>query len=419
MQDREVGADAYQASLLGPGSVRGERHSPKRPTFDTAGMADVFPYYAGFSFNWAHEILSGLPAGPGTVVLDPWNGSGTTTLAAQYCGHTALGVDLNPVANVVAQLRVNIRHEAQICTPPRRTKHASSDDDPLSAWLEASTASRLRRWEQKLDGLSATESTLGYVALFRVVRRITRRFEGSNPTWVKRAAAPSELVIVGQDDLDSMILVEQQDVASKLTRDQYGESPTQIVTASSTALPIADMSVDAILTSPPYLTRIDYAVAYSRELAILGVDISRDRRLRSNLMGTTLIRQTAPDETSPWGSLAQDLMERVSKHPSKASDGYYLKQFRQYITDLTLSFNEITRVAKSGARMTLVVQDSYYKDVPIALASICIDEAERRGWKLVGIRPIEVTRLLTQMNRAAQAYPKGSVSESVVYLEKG
>lgn len=421
MQDREVSAQAYhQPSLLGVGSVPGERHSPKRPTLDTAGMADVFPYYAGFSFAWAHEKLAALDGDSGAVVLDPWNGSGTTTLAAQARGLRTIGVDLNPVASIVARLRVNVRHSATLCEAPKGPfPEAPSESDPLCAWLEEGTARRLRHWERMLSGLAATESMLGYVALFRVVRQITRNFEGSNPTWVKRASSLEDLVSMPVSDLDDLIVHEQRSVVAKLTRDRYAESPTQILTASSTALPIANSSVDAILTSPPYLTRIDYAVAYSRELAVLGVDISRDRRLRSDLMGTTLIRGMQLHESAVGGPLARDLMERVSKHSSKASGGYYLKQIKQYIADLTNSFSEATRVAKPGARMILVVQDSYYKDIPIELAAICMEEAELRGWKVVGTEPFEVTRLLTQMNTAARAYPKGNVSETVVYLQKG
>lgn len=421
MQDRAVSAQAYhQPSLLGVGSVPGERHSPKRPTSDTAGMADVFPYYAGFSFAWAHEKLAALDGDLSTVVLDPWNGSGTTTLAAQACGLSTIGVDLNPVANIVARLRVNIRHGAKLCQPPECVfPESTGESDPLCSWLDESTARQLRRWEYMLRGLDAAESALGYVALFRVVRQITRRFEGSNPTWVKRTASSADLVTVPDSDLDDLIMLEQREVIAKLTRDRYAESPTQVLTASSTALPIADESVDAILTSPPYLTRIDYAVAYSRELAVLGIDITRDRYLRANLMGTTLIRSRELREVAAGGALAQSLMGRVSTHPSKASGGYYLKQIQQYIVDLTSSFGELSRVAKVGAQMILVVQDSYYKDIPIELAAICMEEAGLRGWKVVGTEPFEVTRLLTQMNKAARAYPKGNVSETVVYLQKG
>lgn len=134
-------------------------------------------------------------------------------------------------------------------------------------------------------------------------------------------------------------------------------------------------------------------------------------------MGTTLIRP-ARDETMEYGPLASELISRISSHSSKASTGYYLKQAQQYLDDLVCSFDELTRVSKKHAIMTLVVQDSYYKEIPIRLAEICAEEAERRGWRFMRWDPTEVTRHLTQLNTAARAYPKGRVDETVVTLRK-
>ncbi|WP_410712175.1 DNA methyltransferase [Bradyrhizobium sp. BEA-2-5] len=43
----------------------------------------------------------------GQVVLDPWNGSGTTTSVANGAGLTAVGIDINPAMAVVAKARLS------------------------------------------------------------------------------------------------------------------------------------------------------------------------------------------------------------------------------------------------------------------------------------------------------------------------
>lgn len=135
-------------------------------------------------------------------------------------------------------------------------------------------------------------------------------------------------------------------------------------------------------------------------------------------MGTTLIRPQSA-AAQPYGPLAQTLIERVTQHGSRASGGYYRKQIQQYLDDLTASFDQITRVAKADASMTMVVQDSYYKEIPIHLAKICAEEASRRGWRVTGWEQFEVARLLTTLNKAARAYPKGKVAETVMALKRG
>lgn len=427
MADPEAGGAAHQLRLwLSENAPLPETHgvtlTPKRPRIDTSGLADVFPYYAGFSFDWAYRILHeeiDLKANCATV-LDPWNGSGTTTLAAQCNKYYAIGADRNPVANIVAQLKVSIRQAAELTPAPPApvTEGALQPNDPLLFWFTARTAERIRIWTLSLLQADKRLSALGFVSLFRVVRSITGRFDGSNPTWVRRPRHDDSRVDVEPIDIDSMIIAEQNRIIARLREHIYPESPASILNASATALPIATASINAILTSPPYLTRIDYAIAYSRELAVLGIDAFGDRQFREQLMGTTLIRDRSVAEELPYGSVATNLVDRISAHSSKASSGYYRKQVLQYLDDLTKSFDEISRVASDGAVLILVVQDSYYKDIPVNLGSICVDEACRRGWSLDSLKPFEVSRSITQLNKAAQAYPKGKVSETVINMRR-
>nr|BFE33166.1 hypothetical protein GCM10010200_054170 [Actinomadura rugatobispora] len=393
--------------------------TPKRPQSDKAGLADIFPYYAGFSFEWAKGQLRLEGFDENAVVLDPWNGSGTTTLAARVNDLKSVGVDLNPIANIVAYLRLQDADHMEPCAAPTARSARASQHEPLLAWFSSRTAGRFRQWSRSLSKQPHSTSSLGYVALFRVTRSLTKGFEGSNPTWVRRASNSEDVVDVASRDLDDLIVQEQRHVKDRVSEESHPGCPASIIRASSACLPMAEESVDFILSSPPYLTRIDYAVAYSRELAILGVDISKDRSLRSSLMGTTLIRRRRDViRQEGYGPKASQLVENISKHDSKASSGYYLKQAKQYLDDLTLSFDELTRVSKRHALMTLVVQDSYYKEVPIRLAEICVEEAERRGWSFIDWDQAEVTRLLTQVNTAARAYPKGKVAETVVTLRR-
>jgi DNA modification methylase len=394
--------------------------SPKRPYAETSGMADVFPYYAGFSYDWARTQLASLDLVPTSVVLDAWNGSGTTTLAAQSNGYRSIGVDLNPIANAVARLRVQLKqHDIPHMDPPGLICELD-ESDPLLAWFTQQTASRLRHWASALGDETTDSATLATVSLFRIVRRLTRQFEGSNPTWVRVAADESNLVDLDASVIDDLMTGEQAVIRERLQDQPAFDTASLIITASATNLPLAKNSVDAILTSPPYLTRIDYAVAYSRELAIMGVDVKRDRNLRSRLMGTTLIRNdTFDDGVKRYGKTARQLVKQVAGHPSKASKGYYLKQVRQYLDDLVNSLDELARVSKRGATMMLVVQDSYYKDIPIPLARICTEEAQLRGWTTDREPDTqEVKRHLTQMNTAARAYSKGSVYESVITMRR-
>ena len=84
----------------------------------------------------------------------------------------------------------------------------------------------------------------------------------------------------------------------------------RIEVASSDALPIEGGDVDIVITSPPYCTRIDYAVSTSLELAFLGFDYNTSvRRLRDRMIGTSTVRNILPEENPRWGSDMQQLSQ--------------------------------------------------------------------------------------------------------------
>ncbi|WP_238006152.1 DNA methyltransferase [Dactylosporangium sp. AC04546] len=410
---------AVQESLFPADGLRIRKvSSPKRKPADRSVLADLFPYYAGFSYKFACELLQDTCSGESDLVLDPWNGSGTTTLAAQAIGLKSVGVDLNPIANLVAQFRAQTG-PAAVHQPPVRHRRKINSNDPLLDWLHPTTTGRIRDWTETLRERKDGSAILAFLALFRVVRTITKRFEGSNPTWVRRARNDEEIVKLAARQLDELIVIEQQTLLDRLRGEAPTRAPALIATGSSTKLPLGDASIDVILTSPPYLTRIDYAVSYARELAVLGINIASDRTLRSALMGTTLIRKADPYRERPYGTNAASLVASVSQHHSKASSGYYLKQTIQYLDDLIASLKEISRVTRAGGALTMVVQDSYYKDIHVNLAEICAEEAERMDWQLTDWTQFEVGRSWTTVNTAARAYPKGKVAETVMTLRRG
>lgn len=84
-----------------------ERITPKRGRQCLEGREGWFPYYAGFSEAFASSAIASCNLKGAMTVLDPWNGSGTTTSAARRLGHCAIGFDLNPVMVVVARARGN------------------------------------------------------------------------------------------------------------------------------------------------------------------------------------------------------------------------------------------------------------------------------------------------------------------------
>src|SRR5690349_15349115 len=79
--------------------------NPKR-TRSRSRPSDWYPFYAGFSYEFAHTLISSARLTAGAIVMDGWNGSGTTTSVATAIGLVSRGFDLNPVMVIVAKARL-------------------------------------------------------------------------------------------------------------------------------------------------------------------------------------------------------------------------------------------------------------------------------------------------------------------------
>src|ERR1700678_3726619 len=101
-----------------------------------------YRYYAGFSERFARTALESARLSAEDWVLDPWNGSGTTTATAAALGLNVLGYDLNSVMVLVAKARCLYAGENSSLCPlasevlrQARKSFDPGHDDPLSVWL--------------------------------------------------------------------------------------------------------------------------------------------------------------------------------------------------------------------------------------------------------------------------------------------
>lgn len=374
-------------------------------------MADLYPYYAGYAFEWALDAVLDL-AGPEDLVLDPWNGSGTTTQAASAVGRRSIGFDLNPVAVTIATARQLSADQGERLLEVAPVSRSLNQDEPLARWFELATARRLRNWVEGGGG------PLLALAVMRVVRASTSHVVGSNPTWV-RHPAPSLRTALTEIEVDTRVRDELRWLVNRIATSEPARCPATVKTGDAGQLPLEDSTVQLTLTSPPYLTRIDYGVAFARELDVLGLPHDDQNILRSHLMGTTRSRaREAPVAPPRWGKQLHCVLDAISRHPSKDAAGYYLKQKLQYFQDLERALREIARVTAPGGHLQMVVQDSFFKDVPLKLSELVPEMAQCFDFHLVSTTSHRVTRSLVTLNRGAQQYPKADVVEAVLLLRK-
>ncbi len=84
----------FQASLFN------NLASAKRTKNERQGVYAWHPYYAGYSEAFVASAIKYLDLNSSDLILDPWNGSGTTAFVASQFNIPTLGCEINPVMNI-------------------------------------------------------------------------------------------------------------------------------------------------------------------------------------------------------------------------------------------------------------------------------------------------------------------------------
>lgn len=426
--------------------------NPKRNGNEHPKYVNWFPYYAGYNSSFVYDVLNTLQIRAGDTVFDPWNGSGTTTTTAYRMGAHVVGFDINPVMVVAAKstlldlgtvpsiepLTEEIVHSAN----HNAYNHADATD-PLAEWFYPQSALALRQLHRSIwnllvhtgaeptctaEGISdlSTIAAFFLTALFRTTRRFIAPFVGSNPTWIRSPKLPQQRIRPSQGSVFEQFRLEVAEMTKTIDdamNNGLSQPPQpfapQIAVSSSKQLQAEDAIADAVVTSPPYLTRIDYAVATKPELATLGLPLDGDfDGLRKAMMGAPAVRPEG-EKSECFGSECDAFLNSVHTHPSKGSANYYYKLFRQYFSDLKLSMREIARILKPHGTCVFVVQDSYYKELHVNLARYTTEIADACGLTLFGQHDFEWSRNMVRVNSRSRKYRTSTnATESVLWLAK-
>ena len=403
------------------------------------GKADWYPYYAGYAQGFVADVLELLKITQGQTVLDPWNGSGTTTQVAMQKGIQAYGYDINPVMVTVANAKAlsNITYDALIdlantilneCSPSRMRMEITGD--PLNYWFQDDSIYYIRKLEFYLikhttrSPYSIKGTTLQdffRVILFRTVKSLLAAFRSTNPTWIKKATTPEDRIHITRKKIYKVFLQETMLMADYFKNQCHSHQVAPIIEfGDSRQLNLAAASIDHVITSPPYCTRIDYVIATLPELALLKPDHIDFNDLRSKMIGTNKIQRAETIDYSPaWGKVCKDFLKSVEAHDSKASKEYYLKVFLQYFHSFYNSMVELHRVLKPNGTCTLVVQSSYYKDIYLDLPSIIEEMSRLFYWNLEERCDFNSKATLSNLNKGSRSYREPSaVQETVLSFKK-
>jgi hypothetical protein len=241
-----------------------------------------------------------------------------------------------------------------------------------------------------------------------------------NPSWFKKGADFKGVMPFNADIFGAWrALLKQVELWRSTQEDPDGVSITIERGDSRKSLGRRD-AFHGMLTSPPYLTRLDYVQATLPEILLLReFDAVPDmQRLRRSMLGSPLTSNRPSHSLDRLPPKIREVLGRIERHESKASASYYHRFFATYFVDLQASLRNIAKVLKSEATACMVVQSSHYKEIEIDLANAVISIGAQFGLSHLRTIEFDSRRSMALVNSRAHEEARKPKNESAVFLRK-
>lgn len=344
----------------------------------------VHPFPARMAPDIVVRAIKNLPLG--ATVLDPMAGSGTVLRTSAGCGHPTFGFDLDPLAVLMAKVwttKVDIEQvRAQAHTIIARAKELNHDeiflewiDNDLETslftkfWFAEPQRGDLRRLARVL---SECDGEIGDVLKIALSRIIVTKNKGASLAGDVSHGKPHRIRTTNNFN----VLVEFLRSVELLTKRLSTEQPVANVNIrrgdARNMEQVENNSIDAIVTSPPYLNAIDYMRGHKLSLVWLGYSVASLRMIKSESVGAF----KKPSIHSNWG-LGEILLNNaceIEKLPSAKQSAVL-----RYSCDVAELLSEAARVLIPGGKGVYVVGNSNISGVPVNNTKIVINAAHQFG----------------------------------------
>jgi SAM-dependent methyltransferase len=365
--------------------------SHNKTIFETLGRNPIHPFPARMAPGIALAALQNCRKS--LAVLDPMSGSGTVLAVAQAHGHRALGIDVDPLAVLLAGVwtRPVDPQEAEdkaVVVLERARQHfnvqTSGEAYPSGSDLE--TKAFLRYWfddyaRRQLAALSTSITRVRDTLLRDVLwcgfsRLIITKQAGASLAMDLSHSRPHRVFKSAPIKPFSHFLSAVGTIITNCPRAENTAGPTvQVHRGDARKLQIKDCSIDLVLTSPPYLNAIDYLRCSKFSLVWMGYSIEHLRRIRTNSVGTEAASTQALE--IPW---IQKLIRQLRISPVLSPRNHAL--LCTYAWDMSRAVAEVSRVLKRGGRAVYVVGDSLVRGSYVRNSALVSAVARQHGLTL-------------------------------------
>ena len=357
-------------------------------------LTHSFHEYKGrFYPQLAKSLMNYAGIDKGKTILDPFCGSGTTLVESLLFGVNAIGIDINPIAHLLAKAKVRC-----LLLKPRdfevlrhsfvpRLKNADWENNTIDNYKDSLEFEYLKRWFplnnlKQIIKIQTIIKTLENVdeQLFAKVTlsNLLRDYSYQDPSQLRiriRKDNPPENLIEKyiENFLKQINDLEKYNSLNKLELTSNIQTYLGDVRTLDKTIGIKPHTIDLVITSPPYATALPYIDTDRLSLYVFGfVNKNNFRELEESLIGNREITKTKREqldkelESNFQDSILPkeiiDLLKYIYFLNKNSDVGFRRKNtaalLYKYFYDMNTSLYQISKSLKKKSMAFFVVGDN-------------------------------------------------------------
>jgi hypothetical protein len=384
--------------------------SSNRLSLEDRAFHDWYRFVLSFPPHLVRQYLDRFSLSDGGIVLDPFCGTGTTLVEAKKNSISSVGIEASPMAAFASHIKTNwVKKHLELREAGQTIVERAGQMD----WrFGQPTLKFSQEQEQVILSGSISEVPLHKcLVLLRLIKTVADPevrnilllalahvtvFSASNLKFGPEVGAGrrrKENAAVFED-----FFLKVSSMARDLEAADDTAPPSIVITADSRCVnsAIAEASVDAVITSPPYPNEKDYTRTTRLESVLLGFiqDKGDLRRLKQNLLRSNtrnVYVQDSDDALIPRGSAVDRIAEeierrRIALRKTSGFERLYQRVTRLYFGGMKRHLLELQRYLRPGAKLAYVVGDqASYLQVMIRTGELLADIAHEVGYDVTDL----------------------------------
>lgn len=395
-----------------------DKYAAARPLeFEAKGAKlnhNVFRYPAKFHPPIARKLIE-LASSPGETVLDPFCGSGTLLVEAVATGRNAVGTDVDPLAVFVSGAKTTISNKAAISAAAEqciRWLEASRFDDrgrdgeftlETDVFQYEGRRTDLAAWIPDLPNMMHWFRRRVVIQLASIRRHVAETYESDARRFlelcfaaiIRNSSNADPVPVSGLEVTNHMLAKEALGraidpwrlMARAIGRTlpaltafidaRASDTTSMVVQADARELDRKSVgTVSAVVTSPPYLTAVDYYRRHTLEMYWLGLTSHRVERLA--LMARYIGRDRVGENHFPAEKAAATRVADTWITRFPGIQPVRERAFRHYCDGMARSLAKMLDIVVPGGPIVIVAGDVRFCGVPVSMLELMKDLAGDR-----------------------------------------